>query len=162
MRLVVAVIFLVAACGGTADRPTQSAGTEAPVNTEAPASSASTTWEEFQDHVHDSAHEAASIASGLGGVDPSTLEPQILKLQTWVESETKWLDAHSADPCYAGTYTPWSRSVTFYGQTASLYREAIAERDVTKIRQANEAKGQGDKELQKVVDSIPTSETACA
>ena len=157
MKRLVGIAFLVAACSGTVGGPAQTAGPSAS------AAAASTTWEEFQDHVEGSAHEAVSIVSVFEtGLDPSNVEAQVLKLQTWVDSETKWLDAHSADPCYAGTYTPWSTHVTVFGQMAKLYREGIAEHDLVKIHQANDVKHQADAELQKVVDSIPISKAACS
>ena len=144
------------ACGGTAGLPAQTAGPTAS------GGAASTRWEEFQDHLRDSSHEGASIASGFeSGLDPSTVEAQVLKLQTWVDIETTWLDAHSPDPCYAGTYAPWSRHVTVFGQMAKLYREGITEHDLAKIHQANEAKSRAAAELQKVLDSDPISKAAC-
>ena len=165
MRLVVAIIFLVASCGGTADGPNQTADMSAPVITEAPVSTASTAWEEFTGHVDVSANEMTSIASGFASIetfDPDAIDAQAQKLQRWADSETEWLDTHPSDPCYTETYGSWSSGVTLYGQTAKLFREAIAERNTTKLTQGDEAMTQGNAEFQKMLDSKPTSEAACA
>jgi len=105
-----------------------------------------------------------AIASGFASIesfDPDAVDAQAQKLQRWVDSETEWLDSHPSDPCYAETYASWSSGVTLYGQTAKLYRQAIAERDTTKLTQGDEAMTQGNGEFQKMLDAKPISDDAC-
>ena len=84
------------------------------------------------------------------------------KLQRVVDTEMEWLDAHPSDPCYAGTYTSYTRYMTINRQMATIYREWIAEGDPRKSDQMNEAWRQADVELQNVADSISISDDACA
>ena len=129
MRLVVAIIFVVAACGG----PTQSA--------------AVATYLEFADHASDSAFELVPTLREFESYDISdadAIDASAQKLQHWADRETEWLDTHPPDPCYAATHLFWSRSVTHYGQAAKLYREAIAEHDPTKLEQGTAALTQGE------------------
>ena len=80
MRLVVAIIFIVAACGGTASGPTQS------------ASAASVNWLEFNEHIVVSSTEASSIFAEWPDVtDDATDDAQAQKLQRWVDREKEWL-----------------------------------------------------------------------
>ncbi len=165
MRLIVAIIVVVAACGGAADRPTQTAGTEAPVNTEAPARSASTTWAEFRRHVEVSAKDIGTTMVEFDGIDiynDDAVNAKTLELLRLTDSESEWLDTHPPDACYAETHASWSSAMAHIGQAASLFREAVAEHDDSKFKSGNEALTQGVAEAKKMTDSIPTSSFACA
>ena len=119
MRLAVAII-VVAACGGTADGPTQT------------ASAASAKWLEFNEHIVVSATEASSIFAEWDSIDltdDAAYDAQAQKLQRWVDREKEWLSAHPSDSCYVGTYAPWSRGVNSYGEYARLIHEGIADGD---------------------------------
>ena len=159
MRLVVAIIFVVAACGGTASGPTQIADTPAPV------SSAPTMLQEFFSHVAERLREADSIITDwskeFDAFDLDAADAQALKLMQWADSETEWLDAHPSDPCYAETHASFSNLVTLYGQAAKLWREAVAGGGESKLGQANETMTQGAVAMDKMVDSYPISAAAC-
>ena len=160
MRLVVAIIFVVAACGGTADRATQTADTPAPV------SSARTMLQEFFIRVADGLREADSIVTDwrkeFDASDLDAAAAQALRLTQWADSETEWLDAHPSDPCYAETHASYSNLVTLYGQAAKLWREAVSGGGESKLGQANETMTQGAAAMDKMVDSYPISAAACA
>ena len=142
MRLVVAIIFLVAACGGTAESPSETTGTPTAVST------ASAKWAEFSSHTAVSANEISAItaeAAGIDRADADAMDANRLKLQRWAEGEAERLDAHPVAQCYAGTYAPWLKIVTLLLDEG--YRSDFA---------------QVKDEMTKVKDSIPASAAACS
>ena len=154
-------MLVVAACGGTADRPTHTADTLPSV------SAASAKWAEFSDHFVASANESSTIVAERAAIDRTdadamdALDANAQKLQRWADGETEWLDGHPSDPCYAGSYASWTRHVALFGQIARLIREAIAKRDMAKMDKAVEMWREDDGEMQKMIDSVGISDDAC-
>ena len=148
MRLVVAIIFVVAACGG----PTQTAST------------ASAKWLEFNRHLGVTASEVSTIDAEVASIDVNeadAFDAQWQKLQRLTDSEMEWLDGHPPDSCYAVTHLTWSRSVTLIGEAAKLYRESIAEHDPTKLKQGEAVLAQAEAETQRAKGSILVSNDGC-
>lgn len=147
-------MFVVAACGGTADRPTQTAG--------APASAGTAKWEEFRSHLVVSAKELHSITAEWAGTDQTDAaaqDAQAQKLQRWADSESEWLKAHPFDSCYAGTYAPWWSSVIVARDYARLIHEGIAEGHQIRLNEADRTHLLA--EMKKTSNSIPISHDAC-
>ena len=93
-----------------APTPTQTASTPEPVSSTALAK-----WEEFISHFVDSSDELYAITMEFADIDfddADAVDANALRLQRWADGEAEWLDAHPVDSCYAGTYTPWSKTVT--------------------------------------------------